>query len=234
MSSLNEQKRILIVEDEPAMSELLSFRLAKEGYLVDTACSGNQALDLIGSFKPDLVLLDLVLPDESGYEICSRILSQYEIPVIMLTAKDDVLEKVLGLECGADDYITKPFDFREVFARIKTALKRSSKSAAQGIDSEVISVSDNTYIYINEHKVVCDGVQLDLTPKEYELLLLLAKNKGNVFSRDKLLNIVWGYNYSGGSRTVDIHIRRLRQKLNDSDKEPIIQTVFGVGYKIKK
>lgn len=229
----SNSKKILVVEDEPAMSELLSYIIRNEGYKVDAAFSGEQAIQKLQQFCPDLVMLDLVLPDASGYDICRKIVNDYQIPVIMLTSKSDVLDKVLGLEFGADDYITKPFDPREVMARIKTTLRRSEKTAS-GADESVITVSESVAIYKNEHKVINNGVLLELTPKEYDLLLILAENKGNVFSRTKLLETVWGYNYSGGTRTVDIHVRRLRQKIGDEANQSIIQTVFGVGYKIKK
>lgn len=225
-----ESKRILIVEDEVPIAELLAYGLNKEGFEVAVAHDGAQALQKIKDFSPALMLLDWMLPDMSGLQICRTVTENQNIPIIMLTARSYVEDKVLGLEAGADDYITKPFDLREVIARIKTILRRQDRDKGEGGQEEVIHIADLT-LYPLEMLVMRGEEKVNLTPKEYELLLCLIKNRGRVLTRPMLLDVVWGYEYSGDTRTVDIHIQRLRKKLGLGD---YIETVFGVGYKFIK
>ncbi len=235
MEQLKDRKKILIIEDEIPIAELLAYSLMKEGFIVRTANEGNKGLKLIKEFEPDLMILDLMLPDISGFEICNQVTLEYNIPIIMITAKSDIRDKVIGLELGADDYITKPFDIREVVIRIKTIFRRI-EIVAKSIESEnnkCLIISKDIMLLNEEHKVIRQDEFVELTPKEYALLLLLAQNKGKVFSRSDLLDKVWGYDYLGDSRTVDIHIQRLRKKL-DTNNISIIETVFGIGYKLVK
>ena len=231
MSTEDIKKSILIIEDEPGISELLSYSLRREGYKTIAEFTGYSGMDRLKSEKVDLLLLDLMLPDLNGIDILKMVKSEYKIPVIILTAKSDIVDKVTGFNYGADDYITKPFDVREVNARIKTAFRRIEEIEDKRQHTSQIQLGLNTYIYTEEHKVVKDDQAISLTPKEFDLLHLLAKNKGVVFSRDKLLDRVWGYDYAIDTRSVDIHILRLRKKIGDCNGM-IIKTVFGVGYKI--
>lgn len=227
-----EEKKILIIEDEVPIADLLAYGLKKEGFDCMTANTGSQGLDVIQKFKPDLLLLDWMLPDISGIDICKLVTEKNNIPIIMLTAKADIVDRVLGLEVGADDYITKPFDMREVVARIKTVFRRriSFDAKAEERKRENLIFEDIEIIPV-EHVVKKGDEVVELTPKEYDLLLLLCENSGRVFSRDHLLDTIWGYEFFGDTRTVDIHIQRLRKKLDLSDA---IKTVFGVGYKFVK
>lgn len=231
MSTEDIRKTILIIEDEAGISELLSYALRREGYKTIAEFTGYGGLDRLKSDKIDLLLLDLMLPDINGIDICKAVKSEYKIPVIILTAKSDIVDKVTGFNYGADDYITKPFDVREVIARVNTAFRRIEEIEGKSQHTEHIQLGSNTYIYAEEHKVVNDGQTISLTPKEFDLLYLLAKNKGVVFTRDKLLDRVWGYDYAIDTRSVDIHILRLRKKIGDFNGM-LIKTVFGVGYKI--
>lgn len=231
MSTEGIKRTILIIEDELGISELLSYSLRREGYKTIAEFTGFSGMDRLKSEKVDLLLLDLMLPDLNGIDILKIVKSDYKIPVIILTAKSDIVDKVTGFNYGADDYITKPFDIREVNARIKTAFRRIEEIEDKRQHTSQIQLGSNIYIYAEEHKVVKDEQAISLTPKEFDLLHLLAKNKGIVFSRDKLLDRVWGYNYAIDTRSVDIHILRLRKKIGDCNGM-IIKTVFGVGYKI--
>jgi DNA-binding response OmpR family regulator len=236
MDDQNTKKCILVIEDAVPISELLVYSLNKDGFLARPAYDGSTALKLINEFKPNLILLDLVLPDINGFELCKEITRKYNIPIIMLTSKNDMSDKIIGLELGADDYITKPFDIREVITRIRTIFRRIDIVCKniENQDEESISITDKIKIFFSEHKVLKNGQSVELTPKEYGLLYFLAKNKGRVFSRAELLDSVWGFDYLGDSRTVDIHIQRLRNKLDDDKEVSIIDTVFGVGYKLVK
>jgi DNA-binding response OmpR family regulator len=225
------KRTILIIEDEPGISELLSYSLRREGYKTIAEFTGYSGMDRLKSDKVDLLLLDLMLPDLNGIDILKIVKSEYKIPVIILTAKSDIVDKVTGFNYGADDYITKPFDIREVNARVKTAFRRIEEIENRSRHSSQIQLGANTYIYTEERKVVKDNQAISLTPKEFDLLHLLAKNKGVVFTRDKLLDMVWGYDYAIDTRSVDIHILRLRKKIGDCNGM-IIKTVFGVGYKV--
>lgn len=223
------KENILIIEDDEDISHILKFSLTREGYQVKINDNGLRVENDIQTFKPDLILLDIMLGDIDGFSICKEI-TNYKIPIIILTARIDITDKILGLELGADDYITKPFDIREVITRIRVALRRKKEIVNQD------NVKDNVYsgnISISEQSriVECNGEEIRLKPKEFDLLLFLTKNKNRVYSRDDLLNLVWGYDFIGDTRTIDVHITRLRQKLK---KEVNIETVFGVGYMLKE
>ncbi|NLV92033.1 MAG: response regulator transcription factor [Firmicutes bacterium] len=220
---------ILVVDDEESIRELIRFNLEKEGYTAVMAEDGPEALEIFRVNQPDLVLLDIMLPTMDGWEVCKAIRKESNTPIIMLTAKGDESERVSGLEMGADDYITKPFSPKELMARIKAVLRR-----AYPMEETTQVRLDELVIDIDRHEVTESGRPIALTPKEFELLLLLVKNQGKVLSRDMLLETVWGYDYGGETRTVDVHIRRLRQKLNDDPTNPrYIHTVHGVGYKVE-
>ncbi|MFB9278426.1 response regulator [Cohnella cellulosilytica] len=222
---------ILIVEDEPAIADLLAYGLAKEGYETRTAASGAEGLREIDRLHPDLLLLDWMLPDQSGLEICKKVTAAYSFPIVMITAKSDITDKILGLEFGADDYITKPFDLREVVARIRTVFRRTSQAGRGGRGgSETLRIG-HLEIVPGERLVRKQGTVVDLTPKEFDLLLKLSGSRGRIFTRDELLELVWGYDFAGETRTVDNHIQRLRKKL---DATELITTIFGIGYKFEK
>ncbi|HZW83729.1 MAG TPA: response regulator transcription factor [Candidatus Deferrimicrobium sp.] len=225
--------RILVVDDEEYIQELLKFNLEKEGFEVVLAGNGGQALDLTQKLLPDLIVLDIMLPGMDGLEVCKLIRQNPEFsstPVIMLTARGEELDKVLGLELGADDYLTKPFSPRELVARVKARLRRHGGNP-QNQNRIVIG---NLIIDTDSFRVIADGRSLDLTPKELELLKFLASNPGKVFSRDYLLEKIWGYDFAGDTRTVDVHIRHLRQKIEVDPANPLyIETLRGVGYRFK-
>jgi two-component system alkaline phosphatase synthesis response regulator PhoP len=212
---------------------LICYGLKKEGFESCIANDGHAAFRVLKDFKPDLVLLDLMLPDMSGFEICKEITRTFNIPIIILTAKSDITDKILGLEFGADDYITKPFDLREVITRIRVVFRRieNMKLPSDNIEKEFVALGFDVQINLDEHRVRKSDMDIELTPKEYNLLVTLFENKGKVLSREQLLNSVWGYSYVGDTRTVDIHVQRLRKKLNC---QSIIETVFGFGYKMIK
>ncbi|MGG7057182.1 response regulator transcription factor [Clostridium nigeriense] len=224
------RENILIIEDDKDISEILRFALMKEGYKVKINPNGLEAEDEIKGFNPDLILLDIMLNDTDGFSVCRKI-SSYKIPIIMLTARVDVMDKILGLELGADDYITKPFDIREVITRIRVALRlrEEIKRISQKTEYTDIIIDD---VRINENcrSVYVFGEEVEMKPKEFDLLLFLSKNPNKVYSRNQLLDLVWGYDYLGDTRTIDVHITRLRQKVR---KRLNIETVFGVGYMLK-
>ncbi|WP_274650584.1 response regulator transcription factor [Paenibacillus humicola] len=223
------QAKILIIEDEEAIADLLAYGLHKEGFRTLSARSGSDGLSAAETFKPDLLLLDWMLPDMSGIEVCKRVTAAFNVPILMITAKSDITDKILGLEYGADDYVTKPFDLREVVARIRTILRRKLQAAGQAGNAGGLRLRvKNIEITEAERDVRKDGKTVDLTPKEFDLLIALCRSKGKIFTRMELLDEVWGIDYFGDTRTVDIHIQRLRKKLELGD---VIQTVFGVGYK---
>lgn len=225
-------EKILVIDDEMNIVELLKYNLVAGGYKVSYALNGKDGLRLAVENKPDLILLDIMLPEMDGFDVCKEMKKSRDtsnIPIIMLTAKGDEFDKILGLELGADDYITKPFSVRELMARIKVVLRRNVKEEI----SDLISIGDLT-IYMDKHEVIKAGEKLDLTLKEFELLKLLITNKGRVLTRDFLLDNIWGYEYYGETRTVDVHVRHLRQKIEDNDSSPVyIETVRGIGYKFK-
>lgn len=225
-------EKILVVDDEASIQDLLKLELEFEGYIVDTASDGQEALEKVDSFNPDLMILDLMLPKMNGYDVCKKVSAQKSIPIIMLTAKTDIIDRVLGLELGADDYITKPFDNRELIARVKALLRRSSNVPTKAEEDAIIN--DEIKIILNERKVLVNDHEIHLTPKEFELLHLLVSSPEQVFSREHLLEKVWGYDYFGDTRTVDMHIQRIRKKVGQYGKHNYIQTVFGVGYKMRR
>lgn len=227
-------KKILIIEDEESISDLLSYSLKKEGFITKVAGNGEEGLNLFKEFNPDMIILDLMLPDFSGFEICKMITKDYIIPIIMITAKSDTLDKILGMELGADDYITKPFDIREVITRIKAVFRRIEliSESVETNEFESIQLGRDLEIFKEKREVYKNRERVELTNKEYQLLLFLAENKGRVFSRADLLDKVWGFEHAGDTRTVDIHVQRLRKKLDDPKSTSLIETVFGIGYKI--
>ncbi|MGM1049242.1 MAG: response regulator transcription factor [Bacillota bacterium] len=225
--------KILIIEDDLAIADLLSYGLSNEGFQTRTAPNGIAGMCELQQFHPDLLLLDWMLPDESGLNICKKVTANYNIPILMITAKSDITDKVLGLEFGADDYITKPFDLREVIARIRTILRRVDQANIGQQDRGQHGIIRFKQIEINpeERLVELNNRAVELTPKEYNLLMILVGNQGRTFTRSELLDKVWGYEYAGDTRTVDTHIQRLRKKL---DASQWITTVFGIGYKFEK
>lgn len=223
------QGKVLIVDDEKSIVDPLTYAFRREGFIVENAFNGKEALDKIPDFNPDILISDIMMPVMNGLDLCKQIGNKEGLGIILLTAKDDIIDRVLGLEFGADDYITKPFDIRELLARTRSLLRRLKK---QSTSDEKKSISINKLQVIPaQRKVTVDGTSLELTPKEFDLLVLLISNMDRIFSRDELLDLVWGMEYIGGTRTVDIHIQRLRKKLGNSYQH-LIQTVFGVGYKI--
>lgn len=225
--------KILVVDDEPHIIELVKFNLETTGFKVLEASDGQKAIEIIKSKKPDLVLLDLMLPIIDGFEVC-RILRKNEktreIPVIMLTAKSEEVDKILGFEVGADDYITKPFSTRELVARVRAVLRRT-----KAIDDSSKIEARDIVIDVDKYEVTVRGEKKDFTPKQFDLLKILMSNPGKVFSREYLLENVWGYDYLGDTRTVDVHIRHLRQKIEEDSENPnLIETIRGVGYKFNE
>lgn len=234
-------QKILIIEDEPNIRELVLYNLGQNGYEGLAAEDGLQGLSMARSEKPDLILLDIMLPGKNGYDICKELRAEgIKTPIIMLTAKNEEIDKVLGLEFGADDYISKPFGIRELMARIKAVLRRYESSQGQGASPDGSASSAESGIVIGElsistdrHEVMLGGKPVELTLKEFDLLRIHAENRGRVMTRDQLLDKVWGFEYIGETRTVDVHVRYLRKKLGDEDHEgKYIQTVRGIGYKM--
>ena len=226
-------KKILIIEDEPNIRELVLYNLQANGYEGIQAEDGIMGITMVHTEKPDLILLDIMLPGKNGYDICRELRTEgNNTPIIMLTAKTEEIDKVLGLEFGADDYISKPFGIRELMARIKAVLRRYENTASDSTSTgEHILKIDDLEINIERHQVTVDGQNIELTLKEFELLVYLAEKRGHVVTRNQLLDKVWGIEYAGETRTVDVHIRYLRKKLGDEDK--YIETVRGKGYKLK-
>ena len=216
--------KALVVDDEKLIVKGLKFSLEQEGYEVDCAYDGQEAVDKCKEKEYDIVLLDLMLPILSGYEVCQQVREFSDMPIIMLTAKGDDMDKILGLEYGADDYITKPFGVMELVSRTKAVLRRTVKKV------KTVLVYKNIEIDENKHTVLVDGAEIDLTYKEYEILKHLIRNKGIVLTRDRLMEIVWGYNFEQGNRTVDVHIQSLRKKLGIAGEH--IKTIRNVGYKV--
>jgi len=223
-------KRILIVDDEPSLIKGLRFNLEQQdGYTVDEALDGEQALDMCAAGKYDLILLDLMLPRIDGMEVCQRIRSVSNVPIIMLTAKDDDMDKIMGLEFGADDYMTKPFNMLELKARIKTIFRRM-EGAEKAREPQILRARNMT-VNLENRSVMIDDNEVALTAKEFDLLQLFITNKGKVYDREKLLELIWKYEYLGDLRTVDVHIRRLREKIEHNPAKPeFILTKWGVGY----
>ena len=220
---------ILIVEDDKSINDILFYALKSEGYIPYSAFTLKEAKDYININLPNLILLDLNLPDGSGFDLCKEINSKYSIPIIILTAKNDVVDKVLGLELGADDYITKPFHIKEVLSRIKAVFRRIEKSSSN-YNSPFIEINKHIKINFKNRTVLKNDSIVQLKPKEYELLEFFVQNRNKVFSREQLIDNIWEFSYDGDIRTVDIHIRRLRGKLDIPTEPSIIETVFSVGY----
>lgn len=223
--------KILIVDDEKAIADIIKFNLEKEGYGVDTASDGEEGINKIFTWKPDLVLLDIMMPKKDGFQVLKEIRKSLQTPVIMLTAKEEEVDKVLGLELGADDYVVKPFSMRELMARVKANLRRVDyKSENSSQDVEFIRFN-GLEIDLGKYEVIKNGKVIDLTLREFELLKFLASSSEQVFSREQLLEKVWGYEYYGDIRTVDVTVRRLREKIEDNNGEfKYIMTKRGVGY----
>ena len=220
---------ILIVEDDKSINDILFHTLKSEGYISYSAFTLKEAKDYLNINLPDLILLDLNLPDGNGFDLCKEINTNYSIPIIILTAKNDVVDKILGLELGADDYITKPFHIKEVLSRIKAVFRRIEKSASN-TNNQFININQNIKINFKNRTVLKNEKPISLKPKEYDLLEFFVQNRNKVFSREQLIDNVWEISYDGDVRTVDIHIRRLRSKLDNPNEPSIIETVFSVGY----
>jgi len=223
--------KILVVEDDPNILEALKYNLGREGYDTLTAVDGAQAIEAARASKPDLIILDIMLPKMNGFEVCRILRKEMAVLIIMLTARDDEIDKITGLDLGADDYMTKPFSMRELLARVRAMLRRME---IKTVIPETAAKFGDLEIDIRHHVITRAGIALNLSPKEFDLLVFLAGNKGLVFNRDQLLEKVWGYEYSGDTRTVDVHIRWLREKIENNSEEPKrLITVRGVGYKFE-
>ncbi len=223
--------KILVVDDEMNICEIIRTFFEKEGYEVKTANDGVEGVSYFKMYEPDIVLLDVMMPKKDGWQVCREIREISQKPIIMITAKDDVFDKVLGLELGADDFVVKPFDMKELSARIKAVLRRSAARELPD-DDEVIKF-ENIEISKQKYELKLKGKSVDIPPKELELLYFLASNYNRVFTRDQLLDKVWGFDYLGDSRTVDVHVKRLREKLEGVSDKWVLKTVWGVGYKFE-
>lgn len=225
------KQTILIADDDSNICELLRLYLEKDGFKTVIANNGREALDFADKFSPDLIVLDIMMPQLDGWQVCREIRKKSNTPIIMLTAKGETFDKILGLELGADDYVSKPFDSKEVVARIKAVLRRSG---ADDKDSDIKEVRfDKLIINLTNYELVVDGKRIDTPPKELELIYHLASNPNRVYTRDQLLDEVWGFDYYGDSRTVDVHVKRLREKLENVSPEWSLKTVWGIGYKFE-
>jgi len=228
------KQKILIVDDDNNIAELISLYLTKECYDTKIVNDGEQALIAFEHYKPNMLLLDLMLPGIDGYQVCREIRAKSDVPIIMLSAKGEVFDKVLGLELGADDYILKPFDSKELVARVKAVLRRFQPAKPEAYASVDIKCVEYPGLIVNlsNYSVTYDGQQIDMPPKELELLYFLASSPNQVFTREQLLDHIWGYEYAGDTRTVDVHVKRLREKINDHTAWSI-STVWGIGYKFE-
>lgn len=223
-------KKVLIVDDDINICELLRLYLSKEGYDAVVCNDGESALKMALEGSPDLILLDIMLPKLDGWQVCRAVRKESSVPIIMITAKGETFDRILGLELGADDYITKPFDAKEVVARVKAVLRRTAPDE----ESQVKEVRyDKLIINLTNYELIVDGVPIDTPPKELELIYHLASNPNRVYTRDQLLDEVWGFEYYGGSRTVDVHVKRLREKLEGVSDAWQLRTIWGVGYKFE-
>ncbi|MDD2957213.1 MAG: response regulator transcription factor [Lachnospiraceae bacterium] len=227
------RQKIMIVDDDENIGELISLYLTKECFQTKIVTDGERALSEFNQFQPNLILLDLMLPGMDGYQVCRELRQKSKVPIIMLSAKSEVFDKVLGLELGADDYISKPFDTKELVARVKAVLRRFQPDPPGEMreKGKYIEYPD-LVINLSNYSVVHRGVTVDMPPKELELLYFLASSPNQVFTREQLLDHIWGYEYMGDTRTVDVHIKRLREKINDNDNWSL-STVWGIGYKFK-
>jgi two-component system, OmpR family, response regulator RegX3 len=225
--------KVLIVEDEISFSDALAYLLKKESYDVEVAVNGKDAIDLFNSFAPDLILLDLMIPEVSGTEVCRVIRSTSQVPIIMLTAKDSEIDKVVGLELGADDYVTKPYSSRELLARIKAVMRRNSNEGASFDEGVELTVGP-IRMDLDKHRVTVNSIHVTFPLKEFELLEYLMRNSGRVLTRSQLIDRVWGNDYFGDTKTLDVHIKRLRAKVEADPANPtIIHTIRGLGYKLE-
>ena len=222
--------KILVVDDDENICELLRLYLEKENFQVITCADGQSAVELEKTERPSLILLDIMLPKLDGWQVCREIRKNSDVPIIMVTAKSDTFDKILGLELGADDYVAKPFDAKEVVARVKAVLRRNSNDTAS--KTKVVTF-DKMTINIENYELIVDGKNIDTPPKELELIFHLASNPNRVYTRDQLLDEVWGFDYYGDSRTVDVHVKRLREKLENVSEQWSLKTVWGVGYKFE-
>ena len=225
--------KILVVDDDLNICELLKLYLENDGYTVVTANDGAAAVEAFQNKTPDLVLLDIMLPKMDGWQVCREIRKTSSAPIIMLTAKGETFDKVLGLELGADDYVVKPFDAKEVMARVKAVLRRTKGEHEPNESEKKVVVYDNLEINITNYEMKVKGVPVDTPPKELELIYHFASNPNRVYTRDQLLDEVWGFDYYGDSRTVDVHVKRLREKLEGVSDKWTLKTVWGVGYKFE-
>lgn len=226
--------KILIVEDDHNLLATLKYNLQKDGYDVVTAIDGAGAVETARKEKPDLIILDVMLPVLNGFEVCRILRKEMTVPILMLTAKADEMDKVVGLEIGADDYMTKPFSMRELLARVRAMLRRTKMTAADTTEETTLIRIKDLDIDPARHRMSLGGKSLDLTPKEFDLLAFMAKNKGFVFNREQLLEKVWGYDFAGDTRTVDVHIRWLRKKIEANPQKPeYLITIRGTGYKLE-
>ncbi|MEE1250957.1 MAG: response regulator transcription factor [Lachnospiraceae bacterium] len=227
------KQKILIVDDDNNIAELISLYLTKECYDTEIVNDGESALRAFETGKPNLILLDLMLPGIDGYQVCREIRTKSNVPIIMLSAKGEIFDKVLGLELGADDYILKPFDSKELVARVKAVLRRfqPTKPAVEASDIKCVTYPD-LVINLSNYSVLYKGTPVEMPPKELELLYFLASSPNQVFTREQLLDHIWGYEYIGDTRTVDVHVKRLREKIKDSDSWRL-STVWGIGYKFE-
>lgn len=223
--------KIMVVDDDRNICELLRLYLEKEGYALVIANDGEEALAKFSAEAPDLVLLDIMMPKLDGWQVCREIRKKSNVPIIMITAKGETFDKVLGLELGSDDYVVKPFDPKEIVARIKAIMRRTGKSASENDIKEVSF--DKLVVNMTKYELKVDGKAVDTPPKELELLYHLASNPNRVYTRDQLLDEVWGFEYYGDSRTVDVHVKRLREKLEGVSGQWTLKTVWGVGYKFE-
>jgi DNA-binding response OmpR family regulator len=231
---MGDKHAVLVVEDDKNLLDTLRYNLKNEGYEVFTAADGAAAVEIARREKPDVIVLDVMLPEMSGFDVCRILRKEMTTPILMLTAKVEETDKVVGLEIGADDYMTKPFSVRELLARIKAMLRRAGMAQTSPQNSEAVLKVGDIQIDAARHQAEKGTVRLELTPKEFDLLAFLAKNKGFVFGRDQLLEKVWGYDFAGDTRTVDVHVRWLREKIEDDPNEPkLLLTVRGVGYKLE-
>ena len=229
---MENKPKILIVDDEENICELVRLYIEKEGFDAIIANDGQEAVAKFNKEKPDLILLDIMLPIKDGWQVCREIRAQSKVPIIMLTAKGETFDKVLGLELGADDYVVKPFEPKELIARIRAVLRRSADSVDEKVDEDELSF-DGLKINQSTYEVYIDDKKVEMPPKEFELLYFLAKNTNKVFTRDQLLDEIWGYEFFGDSRTVDVHIKRIREKLEGENRTWALKTVWGVGYKFE-
>ncbi|ASY28700.1 two-component system, OmpR family, response regulator RegX3 [Candidatus Planktophila lacus] len=225
--------KVLIVEDEISFSDALAYLLKKESYEVEVAVNGAEAIERFQSFNPDLILLDLMIPEVSGTEVCRVIRSTSQVPIIMLTAKDSEIDKVVGLELGADDYVTKPYSSRELLARMKAVMRRNSGDSA-ALEEGALLTAGSVRMDLDKHQVTVNSVAVTFPLKEFELLEFLMRNSGRVLTRSQLIDRVWGNDYFGDTKTLDVHIKRLRAKIEEDPANPkIIHTIRGLGYKLE-